>query len=226
MTTTTRSEKRGVGWGVTGEAGDAMAPCSRRPRGLASSMMMRQGLKLAAAIILAAPLLAAPASAQQQQRDCVVKKEASGLVRGDRVPRGCVLVDEDAPQRPRYQATPWRTGLGPCEAYSERIDYTPNVKKSALTNMARTCRPALQAAEAGAAASRSGNFGSPQRNFGSGQRNFGSGQRNFGSGQRNFGSGQRNFGSGQRNFGSSQRSFGSSRSSSGSRPRNTRKDRT
>ncbi|UCC48999.1 MAG: hypothetical protein JSV41_02145, partial [Gemmatimonadota bacterium] len=36
-----------------------------------------------------------PALAQQQSGVCRVRKEPSGLIRGDRLPRGCVLVNEE-----------------------------------------------------------------------------------------------------------------------------------
>jgi hypothetical protein len=120
--------------------------------------------------------------------------------------------------QPRRQ---WTTALGPCEEYSERIDFTPNPKYSSLTNAARICKPLLEASDPANwpggedFESFQNEFGNSSRHFGSSQRNFGSSQRNFGSSQRNFGSSQRNFGSSQRNFGSSRRHFGSARRNSG-----------
>ena len=175
---------------------------------------VRSAPLLAATLIL---LAAATAQAQpqgQSARNCNVRQDPTGLIRGDQVPKGCVLPstggDRYAIQPPRQ----WSTALGPCEEYSERIDFTPNPKYSTLANAARICKPLLEASDPAnwpggeEFESFQNEFGNAPRHFGATQRNFGSSQRHFGSTQRNFGSSQRHFGSTQRNFGSTQRHFG------------------
>ena len=156
-------------------------------------------LRLLATAMLAGALIsmAGPeARAQQPERDCTVRPEASGLIRGDRIPRGCVLQQEGASRYTKPEGHDWTTALGPCEQYSERIFHTPNPKRSVLTNAARICRPMLEASDPA-------NWSSPDREaFRSFNRHFGSTQRQFGKSRRHFGSPQRHFDSPfDRNFG-------------------------
>lgn len=147
------------------------------------------------AILIAAAtaLSVRPALAQQAPRDCRVRKEPSGLVRGDRLPKGCVLVNEDEPSRWRRPQRRTRAVWHPCESFSERFFYTPNVKKTVLKNSARLCpqgitgRVPAPASGPGAA----GRASPPKRVFGPLQRPMGPVQRPFGSFQRTFGSGSR-----------------------------------
>jgi hypothetical protein len=157
---------------------------------------------LAAALVL---LVVADGHAQSRAagrggKDCAVQREPSGMIRGDRIPRGCVLPSAGGERYKVAQPRQWSTALGPCEQYSERIDYTPGAKYSVLTNGARICRPILEASDP---ANWPGgeDFESFNSEFGSSQRNFGSSRRHLGSTQRNFGSSRRHFGSTQRNFG-------------------------
>jgi len=137
-----------------------------------------------------------PALAQQESGVCRLRKEPSGLIRGDRLPRGCVLVnDEDAARSARpleVRAPP----LGPCAEYAERILYTPKPGRSVLANSARMCRPVLRHANAGGAVAgqlRRSDFGPLQRHFGPMQRHFGPLQPHFGPIQRHFGPLERKF---------------------------------
>ena len=117
--------------------------------------------------------------AQQAERDCKVRKEPSGLIRGDRVPSGCVLETEPMP-RPKITPTPYIS----CDP---RKFYTPNPKTSVLANCARLSRgrmiiptvPVVPPPKGGLSFSRG--FGSLEGSFGRTQRNFGPIQRNFGS---------------------------------------------
>jgi hypothetical protein len=163
----------------------------------------------------------------EQEINCNVQREPSGMVRGDRIPRGCVLPSTGGSRYDRPQGHQWTTALGPCEQYSERIFHTPNPKRSVLTNAARICRPILEASDPANwpggddFESFNSNFGSDERHFGSTDRHFGSSQSNFGSSRRHFGSSQRNFGSSRRHFGSTQRNFGTSKRSPGTTRRGT-----
>ncbi len=144
----------------------------------------------------------------QQSRDCTVQRERSGLVRGDQIPRGCVLPSTGGDKYKPPTGHQWSTALGPCEQYSERIFHTPNPKRSVLANGARICRPILEASNP-ASWPGGDDFESFNNNFGTSQRHFGSSQRNFGSSRRHFGSSQRSFGSSSKKFDSTQRNFGS-----------------
>ncbi len=146
---------------------------------------------------------------QQDQKDCTVKREASGMIRGDQIPRGCVLPSAGGERYKVTQPRQWSTALGPCEAYSERIDYAPGPKYSVLMNGARICRPILEASDPAKWPGGEG-FESFNTEFGDSQRNFGSSRRHFGSTQRNFGSSRRHFGRPQRNFGREPGSCGGS----------------
>lgn len=150
--------------------------------------------KLAKCLLTATLLFAGQALApgvvalgQKASRDCTVRVESSGLVRGDRVPSGCVLRAETVPRL--ETSTPYVS----CEP---RKFYTPNPKTSVLTNCAHLSRgrmiiptvPAVPPRTDGLSFNR--NFGSLNRPFGSLHRPFGPVQRHFGPFQRNFGSRQ------------------------------------
>lgn len=148
---------------------------------------------------LAVAILVIPgraALAQQDARVCRVRKEPSGLIRGDRLPRGCVLVNEDDTVRSARAPDARGALLGPCAEYAERLIYTPKPGRSVPANAARICGPALMRAEAAAAATaqqRRSSFGPLQRHFGPLQRHFGPLQRHFGPLQRHFGPLERKF---------------------------------
>jgi hypothetical protein len=164
--------------------------------------MLHHKLRVLAVVTLAVAALAGynrPALAQRPPRDCTVRKEPNGLVRGDKIPKGCVLVNEDEPpspwrsRSPQHQRAVWHS----CEYFSERFSYTPNVRKSVLANVARMCPqgitgrasvPADSARRAVGAVGSNRNFGPVQRPFGTVQRPFGTVQRPFGRLQRPFGS--------------------------------------
>jgi hypothetical protein len=157
-------------------------------------------LRAAATFVLAGSLIAGTAqvaSAQQQaqnsqgQRDCVLRKETNGLIRGRSQPKGCVLVREEDVVR---QQAPTR----PAVACEERIIRTGNVTRTVLVNCPRlvggrtvipTVAPAEEVVE--------------ERHFGPLERHFGPIQTIFGPLERHFGPLERHFGPLQRNFGSS-----------------------
>ncbi|UCC73763.1 MAG: hypothetical protein JSV86_04160 [Gemmatimonadota bacterium] len=129
---------------------------------------------------LAAGLLAGTAHiahAQQNspkrrgQRDCVVRKEPNGLIRGDRIPKGCVLIqEEDLPRQERRPAPTVGQTVGGRHFGPSQGHFGPLER----------------------------HFGPSQRHFGPLQRHFGPTQRHFGPLQRHFGPLQRNFGSSSR----------------------------
>jgi hypothetical protein len=149
--------------------------------------------------LLAVAILAIPgraALAQQDARICRVRKEPSGLIRGDRLPRGCVLVNEDDSERSARAPDTRVAPLGPCAEYADRLVYTRKPGRSVLAKAARICWPALRRAEAAAAAAaqqRRSSFGPLQRHFGPLQRHFGPLQRHFGPLERHFGPLERKF---------------------------------
>lgn len=167
-------------------------------------------LRTAAALVLAGSLLvgtAQVAGAQQPaqnsggRRDCVLRKEPNGLIRGASQPKGCVLVQEE--EVTRQQAQAW-----PAIVCGDRIIRTPNGRRTVLTNCARvsggrTVTPTVPPSE-GAVEER--HFGPLQRHFGAIQSKFGPLERNFGPLERDFGPLERNFGPLERNFGSSSQS--------------------
>lgn len=127
---------------------------------------------------------------QEPRRDCVVPKEPNGLVRGDRIPKGCVLINEDEPSTRWRSPKRWRAVWHSCEYFSERFFFTPTVKKSVLKNSARLCPQGITGRTVGSADARpsSRGFGSRQRNFGPVERPFGRIDRPFGTVRRSFGS--------------------------------------
>jgi hypothetical protein len=157
-------------------------------------------LRRAATFVLASLLIAGTArdaSAQQraenqpQQRNCVLRKEPNGLIRGRSQPKGCVLVQgEDVAS----QQAPTRLAI----VCGERIIYTPTPTRTVLVNCARlsggrmiiaTVPPTDEVVE--------------ERHFGPLQRHFGPIQSEFGPLERHFGPLERHFGPLERNFGSS-----------------------
>ncbi len=128
-------------------------------------------------------------------RDCVIRKEPDGLIRGDRIPKGCVLTREEDVQREEEAR--------PAVVCEETIVHTPNAKKTVLANCAGLSRGRMVISAVPPA---SGAVG--QRHFGPIQRHFGPLQRRFGPVQRHFGPLQRRFQPLQRNFGSAPRSGG------------------
>jgi hypothetical protein len=138
---------------------------------------------------------------QQGQRDCVLRKEPNGLIRGRNQPKGCVLVQEK-------EVTSQQAPTGPAIVCGERIIYTPNPTRTVLANCARlsggrmvipTVPPSEEVVE--------------ERHFGPLFRHFGPIQSNFGPLERHFGPLERHFGPLERNFGSS-----SQKKSGGKRP--------
>jgi len=93
--------------------------------------MPGQFVPRAAAVALTALALLIPfrqTAAQESARHCAVPKEQSGMVRGDRVPSGCLLSDDPAP-RPAAARL-----FVSCEAV---IAYTPNYRRLLLENCLR-----------------------------------------------------------------------------------------
>lgn len=135
-----------------------------------------QVASLALALVLS--MQARTAVAQQAEADrCVVRKESSGLIRGDRVPAGCVLRNEAAATAPEPGDRPFIV----CE---EAIFHTPLPKRSVLTNCVLLSRgrmliPTVPPSD--------GKLGSVERELGPVQRHFGPLERHFGPLQRPFG---------------------------------------
>ncbi len=160
-------------------------------------------LRTAATIVLAGSLIAGTAQvagAQQRaqnsrgQRDCVLRKEPNGLIRGGSQPKGCVLVLEEDVARQQVSTTPAIV----CE---ETIVRTPNVRKTVLANCVRLSDGRIVIPTVPPTEDAVG-----ERHFGPLQRHFGAIQSNFGSLERHFGPLERHFGPLQRNFGSSSQS--------------------
>jgi hypothetical protein len=129
-------------------------------------------------IVGTADVAAAQQSGQDSQvpRDCVLRKEPNGMIRGGSQPQGCVLVQG-------VEVTGQQAPTTAAVACEERIVYTPNARKVVLTNCARlsggrlvipTVPPSEEAAE-------ERHFGPLQRHFGAIQNSFGPLQHNFGS---------------------------------------------
>lgn len=167
---------------------------------------------MAATFILAGSLLAATArvaGAQQGtpntqgQRDCVLRVEPNGVIRGANQPKGCVMVQKQEVSR---QQVPTAPGVV-CE---ERIIHTRNSTRTVLVNCARLSDgrmviPTVPPAE-GEVEER--HFGPLERHFGPIQSSFGPLERHFGPIQSKFGPLERHFGPLERNFGSSSKPKG------------------
>jgi hypothetical protein len=143
--------------------------------------MLLPGSGLVTAAVLGLGLLSSlvqTAVTQQAEKDrCVVRKETSGLIRGDRVPAGCVLQHEEAQPAREDSDRPFIV----CE---ETIFHTPLPKKSVLTNCVLLSRgrmliPTVPPSD--------GKLGPVEREFGSVERHFGPVERHFGPVQRDFG---------------------------------------
>ncbi|MGD2218527.1 MAG: hypothetical protein PVJ64_17345 [Gemmatimonadales bacterium] len=166
-------------------------------------------LRSLATFVLAGSLVAAiaqSADAQQRrqeppgQRDCVLRKEPNGLIRGRSLPKGCVMVPEEDVTRQQAPTTP-------AIACQERIVPTPNGMRTVLVNCRR-----LIAGRLVIPTGPSTDGVVEERHFGPLERHFGPIQSNFGSLERHFGPLERHFGPLERNFGSS------SQSKSGAKP--------
>lgn len=155
--------------------------------------MALPNLKLltAAALLCLALWGSLPASANAQEAEadsCVVRKEPSGLIRGDRVPAGCVLRNEESP--PNEQRSDW-----PAIVCEETIFHTPLPKRSVLANCVALSRggmliPTVPPSD--------GKLGPVERHFGPVERHFGPVQRHFGPLERHFGPVKGNSGRGDR----------------------------
>lgn len=163
-----------------------------------------------------------PAPASPQAADagvgprCEVARGPDGLMRGDRIPKGCVLRDEGTRDLEPAGDRDWTTPLGPCERYSERIFYTPTPKRSVLTNAARICRNLFERAAAGELSSEDG-FGPVERHFEPVVRHFGPLDRRFEPIDRHFGPLDRRFEPLERPLGPIERPFGSQAGKPGAR---------
>lgn len=144
--------------------------------------MLLPNLKLLTATALLCPvlvgLLPVMASAQEPEADpCVVPKEPSGLIRGDRVPAGCVLKKEESP--PSDERDDW-----PAIVCEETIFHTPLPKKSVLANCVALSRGGMLIPTVPPA---NGKLGPVQRHFGPVERHFGPLERHFGPTRSNSG---------------------------------------
>jgi hypothetical protein len=147
--------------------------------------MLRLNTRLVTALALGLvlSLQGQAAVAQQAEQDaCVVRKERSGLIRGDRIPAGCVLQNEARKTAPAQDDRPFIV----CE---ETIFHTPLPKKSVLTNCVLLSRgrmliPTVPPSD--------GKLGPVEREMGPVQRHFGPLDRHFGPTQRHFGPVDRN----------------------------------
>jgi hypothetical protein len=144
-------------------------------------MVLSNSKLLTAAALLGPVLLGslpALASAQEPEANpCVVRKEPSGLIRGDRVPAGCVLQSEETP--PGDERSDW-----PVIVCEETFFHTPLPKKSVLTNCVALSRgrmliPTVPPSD--------GKLGSLERHFGPVERHLGPVERHFGPLERHFG---------------------------------------
>lgn len=148
-------------------------------------MVLRNPGLATALSLLGLALLAtqsATAVAQDVEVDpCVLRKEPSGLIRGDRIASGCVLRKEEPRAEREYSDWPFIV----CE---ETIFHTPLPKKSVLTNCVALSRGRMLIPTAPPS---NGKLGSIEREFGSVQRHFGPIERHFGPIERNFGRGER-----------------------------------
>ncbi len=112
-------------------------------------------------------LLSAPAQAQDEERsDCRLRKDASGMIRGDRVPRGCVLRSQ--PERKSSRGVivfPTHPGLV--------------VSGDAILIVGVPARGGVRRVPL-EGARRRGSFGPLFRKFGPLERKFGPLERNFG----------------------------------------------
>lgn len=112
----------------------------------------------------------------------MVRKERSGLIRGDRVPAGCVLQNEATQTVLERDDRPFIV----CE---ETYFHTPLPKKSVLANCVLLSRGRMLIPTVPPS---NGKLGPVDREFGPVQRHFGPVDRHFGSMQRHFGSVDRN----------------------------------
>jgi hypothetical protein len=144
-------------------------------------MLMNDSRLAIVVMLLGSALLAtqsATAEAQQVEDPCVVRKEPSGLIRGDRVPSGCVLRNEEEPGASREDRD------RPAIVCEETIFHTPLPKKSVLTNCVLLSRGRMLIPTVPPS---NGKLGSVEREFGPVQRHFGPLERHFGPIQRHFG---------------------------------------
>jgi hypothetical protein len=147
------------------------------------STIRKTGIGLAPAALLVSLFLATGSlSGQENEKGCRLPKEESGLIRGDRVPSGCLLVAEQAADSisPTYQ---------PFLVSEETMFFTPNTKVVVLENGFRLSRGRLVIPVVSAEPASSVDFGS-----GSGRRGFSPLQRPMGPLQRHFGPLERHFG--------------------------------
>ena len=142
--------------------------------------------RLVTVVTLALALLASrgqTAVAQQAEGDpCVVRKEPSGLIRGDRVPKGCVLRNDESESTGEHTDRPFIV----CE---ETIFHTPLPKKSVLANCVLLSRGRMLIPTVPPS---NGKLGSVEREMGPVQRHFGPLERHFGPVERHFGQVDRN----------------------------------
>lgn len=118
------------------------------------------------------------AVAQQAKADrCAVRKEPSGLIRGDRIPSGCLLQNEEPPVS--REPSDW-----PAIVCEETIFHTPLPKKSVLTNCVALSRGRMLIPTVPPS---NGKLGPIERELGHLQRHFGPLDRHFGPIQRSFG---------------------------------------
>lgn len=145
----------------------------------------RRGRYLRVGLILASTCFlysSATAFAQGDDRPCRVAPAENGLIRGDQVPRGCVLVPESA--SPEADVT----GRHPFVLTGEALFFVPNAKGVVLRNgqVISGGRPLVPAVPANAPgrdrAERRSGFGPLERNLGPrpSDRHFGPLERNFG----------------------------------------------
>lgn len=151
-----------------------------------NSFILKSIAAMALALAVQSVGLAPDALAQQKARDCSVRREPNGLIRGDRVPSGCVLQPED-----RQDEAPARKPYISCDP---RIFHTPNPKRSVLTNCARLSRGRMIIPSGAVISPERGGFGPVDRHFEPLDRHFGPLDRHFGPIQRHFGPLQRHFG--------------------------------
>ena len=125
-------------------------------------------------VVLAITLPMAPAFAQSGERGCTLEKEPGGLIRGDRVPRGCVLRSE--PEAAERAAEMIAGGIVVFPGVP--IFFTPHPTFVVLDNLFLR-RARVKPGAPTPIPLRTGHFGPLFRHFGPLERHFGPIERHF-----------------------------------------------
>jgi len=152
----------------------------------ASTLRRTAGAALTVAVLIVPGSVAF--GQQQGARRCNLPREENGLIRGDRVPAGCVLTEDDGTHPDGHSAPrPYVVSEG-------TVFFTPAPNVIMLSNGALLSDGKLIVPRTGPrrsgpidAPATAGRFGPLQRHFGPLERHFGPLKRHFGPLQRKFG---------------------------------------